>query len=443
MSAPQRKTLKARTPGKSVPKFNLKAKTKTKPTKRAVALTRKRIAEPRGLSAPHRPLSVSAPHTLRRLSPLFSSTAEAGVAVSSTATRHASISGDLLKGIRVKILEPFGSLYVPAASTPVQSAGFYPTLALLASTDGAAPSILAYQGSTALNPVRCPFITRNPTLLVDAYSIGLAYPDGYTLAQLAGGFSQYRVNSLNLHYRPQTSTLYDASFWLAFTEDPAQPRVGVRTRPLSSSSPWPTAATLESCANTISFPGWAAWSAQFPCHTDVKYLEQAGSFSSQSTGVVYGAPDIRTTCFGAITAGCTRGTNVASEEERRVGELYWELDIEFMDPTPLRATPLPPTLLAGNMRDVLKPCLPTSSAPVEETKEEKKSEVSSESLPPIESCHIKLVREEDDDDTVFCPAPPSARGYSPSSIPGSSGYSPVTTSLTVAAKKGIAPKSRV
>jgi hypothetical protein len=250
------------------------------------------------------------------------------------------------RALRVKILEPLCGL--SGAETPA-------TYPVAPDTYGALDTFFSVDGSTVsgsssiyvlgLNPMTMPFVA---TATSTTTYTGAAFADGVTLSNLCQGFSKYRVHSMALHWRPTASSVSPVRIGLAVTRDASQPQIGV---PSLDSALYPNMSTLESCTNSIFFAAWLPWSQQFEVDTSEKYMTFNGLYLGPGNGA-YPEADIRQSCFGAITALINQESLPPSGTGHyRFGTLYWELDLELIDPTFDKAAfylpAAPPTRLGG------------------------------------------------------------------------------------------------
>jgi len=144
---------------------------------------------------------------------------------------------------------------------------------------------------------------------------------------IASAFTRYRVRGLKFHYCPQSSTTTGERLIFAFANDPVHPV-------LWNSTP-PTAAALESLADSVPFGPWETWSLD--C-TDRVAQDVLFTYSDPSTSV--GQITERFSDFGVIALV----TSSASGANTACGVLQMELDVELMEFCPITTTR--PTLLA-------------------------------------------------------------------------------------------------
>jgi hypothetical protein len=284
--------------------------------------------------------------------------------------------------------------------------------------------------TVALNPFANAFYTATAG---SAWTVGTCFADGAVLSQMATLFSRYRVHGLKLHYRPACPTFQPGLWALAFSDDPSHPRFGVNE---FSTANYPGISTLETSANCMVFAPWMPWSISMGVDNAIRYVAMDGVYAASTTSVVYDAADIRHTNFGALCCLTNvRNTDGSPAPSLRVGELYWELDIEFSDPSPVsNAYNIPLYLRHGHpssakaarllnssrstsfATSLLRPPLPTTtsvSVPPE-GKEEKKDPPP----PPLVTARSPSAWDDDDE-----PSPAAVRPTA-SSVPGGSLYTP-------------------
>jgi hypothetical protein len=235
--------------------------------------------------------------------------------------RRMQITGSMHQGLRLSLREPLALIGFNTYVTGSPPAG----LIMQASIDGTsvqsqAPYVIG------LSPFRLPMYQGAG---VYALQTGMAFAQATFLEMLAICFSKYRVKrAIKLHYRPLVSTTDAANFGLAVTADGAHPVAGINGTNASGYANFPTLATLENGPTSISFASWMPWSVEWNIDNAEKYTYCLPNYTSSA----YPEADIRTTCFGSLA--CITGT-VGSVGTK--GMLYWELEVDLLDPYPLYA----------------------------------------------------------------------------------------------------------
>lgn len=272
--------------------------------------------------------------------PMFAET-DAVAAISTSATRRFEMAGNLFTGVRCRMLEPFMNVVQPHSTTQAVSTGSYPAFLGVVSLNGTTLGTDAFY-VTALNPAAMPIYG---AFDATQWVTGVAFPDSNVLGLIARAFSRYRVHATAFHYRPTCPTSTEGLLAFGYSEDPSHPLIGISE---FSTSAYPSISTIENGSNSIIAAPWCPWSIHLPCDSAPKYLAVDGQYSSgPTTTVVYDAADIRHTNFGsACFLSSLRST---TETPNRVGELYWELDIEFYDPVPTSITAVIPAFLEAGL----------------------------------------------------------------------------------------------
>ena len=271
--------------------------------------------------------NVSKPHLPKAQKPLFSPPDASGVApaaISMAGSRYMAVGGDFNGKLRIKLRGPLFDVIADQSTAQPLVGTTVGALAGNVSIDGSTNEFQAFYAA-ALNPWACPFYA--PLSGGTTWNTGVAFPSTHTLIQIAQGFSRYCVKGLTFHYLPTISTDFLGKLVFCYTDDGAHPLVGINEL---SNSNYPGLATLEACANSVSFAPWMPWSMKVTPDSDAKYMGVNGYYSSMN--IVYPASSIRHNCFGSVTCvfNGTQGSSVVS-----IGELYWELDLEFWDPSPV------------------------------------------------------------------------------------------------------------
>lgn len=293
--------------------------------------------------------------------------------------RRFEISGDLFSGVRCRVLEPFSGVCKPQSSVYDMASSSYPAFQMSGSIDGTTINAALTPYTLALSPLAMPnyFAVSSTT-----WDTGTCFADSNVLQSMCRSFGKYRVHSLTFHYKPNASTGDDALLAFAYSEDPSHPLIGVSE---FSTSNYPGISTCENSANSISFAPWLPWSMRVPVDPSTRYMAIDGVFASATTSVVYDAADIRHTNFGSV---CLLSSQKSADGATRVGELYWEIDVELMDPTPQYDKHQIPLLLKHGLicHGEFNP-RKLSKCP-----------------PPLKASDIEFVSSDDDDDP---PPPPS------------------------------------
>jgi hypothetical protein len=230
----------------------------------------------------------------------------------------------------------------------------------------------------------------------------MSFALSFMLSNMAESFGKYRVRGgkMKLHYNPLVPTSSTQSFTLAVSADGAHPVIGVVG---TTQLEYPSYISLQQGPQSISFPAWLPWSAEYDVDDSEKYTYCVPIFSTSN--VVYPEPDTRSTAFGSLA--CFAGTsNVGT-----YGELYWEADFELWDPFPL-GVPVRPYYLASMERQLGVPIeYKSDTTPLPPT-----PLVESKGPPPgpIKEKDGRAVVDLDDDDYLH-PSPPPFRPAPPGS----------------------------
>lgn len=353
------------------------------------------------------------PKSLPAKFPSMSDTGSAPAAVSTTQHRSFSMMGNLFTGLTVRLCEPFASVIIPGSATYDQGGGSFQAFSNTCTTDG---KTVAEQDFyvTSLNPLRGAAYA-STTSSPSYWQNMLTFPDGQFLQQIAGVFSRYRVKGgVTFHYRPMCATTTSVNFQFSVVGDPAHRLIGVN----SGIASFPTLNTQLLSPTCMSFAAWLPWSATFPIDNTPKFtFEPSNALTgAQTTSNYFASAELRQSDFGAVV--CLSNLTATGTSSVKLGEMYWEYEVEFMDPSPLVAF------------DFIQPyLLKTRSEPEvkKESKEEKKT------LPPAVVTSDDEF--EDPSPSAYCPPPSKAPGgslYSPPSPSSSSSSSSKSSSLAAA-----------
>jgi hypothetical protein len=242
--------------------------------------------------------------------------------------RRLSFSGSMHEGLRVSLCEPF--VYVYTATSLNVPGALRGTTSYDGVTSGA-----QYPYALALNPYRMP--TYESIGTSSSWAVGMTTAVASFLQQLLSCFGRYQVLSkLKLHYKPLVPTTDTANFVLAVTADGAHPVVGVSG---NAGADFPVVSELDNGMNSVSFASWMPWSVEFPVDNTSKYTYQIPAYSTSTTSLTYPESDTRSCSFGSIA--CLWGNSGASYGNR--GLLFWEYDIDLLDPFPINAETFPLT----------------------------------------------------------------------------------------------------
>jgi hypothetical protein len=270
----------------------------------------------------------------RLIAPKFS--AEAPAAVSTMSHRHFEMAGNLFTGVRCRVLEPFAGVCYPQSTVYDMGQGAYPAWQLGASFNGTTVLTASTPYTMALNPIAMPcYFAANST----QWYTGVAFSDSNVLTLIASAFSRYRIHSLKFHYRPACPTDTSGLLCFGYSEDCSHPLIGVSE---FSNSNYPGISTLENGSNSVVFAPWLPWSMAVPVDTAPRYLSVDGVYAETTSSVVYDAADIRHTNFASA---CLLANTNSSAGAIRLGEMYWEIDIDLYDAVPLSLSYSIPLLL--------------------------------------------------------------------------------------------------
>jgi hypothetical protein len=263
--------------------------------------------------------------TAKLLKPLFRDTESAPAAVSSMEHRKFEMSGNLFTGVRLKVLEPFGGVCQPQSTVYDMQASSFPAFQIASSNNGTSIQAASTPYAMGLNPVAMPFYFAVSSTNWDT---GAAFSDSNVQTLIASAFSRYRVSKLTFHYRPTCPSITQGRLVFAYSQDVSHPLIGISE---FSTSQYPGLSTLENGSNSISFAPWVGWSLAVPVDSDPRYMSLDGVYGA-STNAVYDAADLRHNCFGSV---CCLNNVKSTGDALRVGELYWEIEMEFYDPVPI------------------------------------------------------------------------------------------------------------
>jgi len=235
--------------------------------------------------------------------------------------RRMEVTGSMHQGLRLSLREPLALVSVNsvASGTPANA------LTMQSSVNGSTVQANAVY-VVGLNPYRLPFYQG---ISSSTNSVGVAFAQATFLEMLAMCFGKYRVKrAMKLHYRPLVSTTDAGNFALAVTSDGAHPVAGLNSTVIGTGAPnYPTVALLENGPTSISFASWMPWSVEWNIDNTEKYAYCLPNYGN--TSPFYPESDVRTTCFGSLACISGAGTDGTK------GMLYWELEIDLLDPYPL------------------------------------------------------------------------------------------------------------
>lgn len=298
------------------------------------------------------------------------------MAVSTSMHRRFEITGNLNRAVRCHLIEPLAALVRPKSSTLPNHSGTLSFPGFNLTTAHASNTIdtngLAFV--LGLNPYRHTFMKiKDP--LAGSYDYGIAFSDSTILCNIASGFAAYRVSKFRLHYRPIASTSESTTCAIAWTVDAGHPRTGATFS--GNALGVPTMNWLETSNNTVMFAPWVAWSADFPVSMYQNFTHFKPVYVNGLASGGMGVADIRESCFGALT--CLVNQLNGTDTSGRLGEFYWELEIEMSDPTPISSflsLTMQNEILKGQISSYRESRTTDDS---KETKEEKKTERRDES----------------------------------------------------------------
>jgi len=351
---------------------------------------------------------------VKMLPPHFGTTDAPAAVGTVQSMRRTEIHGSFENGITMRFCGPLAEVVNPTtAVAPIVST--YPGGRFFGSNDGKTSATL-YPYTIGLHCSSFPMYYASSTTTWDS---GVVSPASSTMSFIGRNFSRYRCKSFRLHYRPRTApTDASSGFGIVITQDPAHHLFGLTDGPADL---YPNFVTLEQAATSVFWPSWMPWSAEFPVTTEWRYSYFRPKYAAGTATVVYDDHDLRQSCFGAM---CLLADQVATAVTM-VGELYWDVEMEFADATPPSTNLLFPAL-----------------APEEkESKEEKKFPLPPPPTPELVPVPLtrqpRLVIEPDDPDWAVDPSPRRYRP-APTSAPGGSLYTPSTSSGSGPVKKSSA-----
>jgi len=282
------------------------------------------------------------------------------------------ITGDLLRGIRIKVRYVLCSIVEHSVGiTTFPSA---PSMEMVGSIDGSTLATSA-QFVLGLAPYRSP--SYGTTGAAGAFTTGESFPNALFITTLAAAFQRWRViGNLGLDYEPTFTTASSTVHTLAFSEDPCNLIFGLNAAAISP----PSSAVLNDTPNTVVFAPWCRWGAEFAV-TDhsPKYMYGLPDYNSTtSTLDNFNQPDLRMTTMGALA--CIN--NSTSSSVLQNGRLFVTAEYEFSDPLPMGGV----SVLA------VKHGLCLSSNPLRLGGDEKKSIES-------KSASVKFIIEDPDEDS--------------------------------------------
>jgi hypothetical protein len=253
---------------------------------------------------------------------------------------------------------------------------------------------------------------------------GTGVLDSQFISLIACGFSRWRViGPMKFHYEAQASAFEQVQFAMCFTSDPYHPTVGALA--YRNASTFPIVSTIDSAAGSLFFPSWESVSMEVQGDSSWKYMYAVPSYGAGASV----QDESRLNFCGALTCLVNYNSSVTDTAQR--GRLFWEAEIEFMDPVPIS---LGTAFLNNIQRDALTGSTDIKDkwdrvrrefevGPLDLLKDSESKEEVKE--PPAD--RVMLINPDNDDGVEVVTAPRFRP--TPSSVPGGSQYvSPPLTS---------------
>jgi len=259
-------------------------------------------------------------------------------AVATSGLRSAKLSGDLFAGVSLHVCAPL--LTVCLASTNDQSySGVFPTVLATGSLDGSTIATV-HPTFMALSPFRCAYFEpRADTPITGSHNwdTGVFFPDERVSSQICSAFAKYRCKKMTLHYRPKTTLTQAGYFAIAVSADPSNPLTGVTDKAGRVGQIWSTIPNLETAATCVSGAYWLPYSIEYSFPT-AKWLSLYETMTYGSNAqVTFASAPARETFFCSLAMVGNYVNTGAMSVDIIVGQMWWECDFEFCDPTPVLA----------------------------------------------------------------------------------------------------------